>query len=261
MKCRTLLVVALALAPFASQAEPLFPLMRDIAGDRELPKPYGVGLDFFTMHQDYDIGRLAFTLPGVSLDDPDLIEVDNKVWESDIKFDVWVLPFLNVFALLGHVEGDTRVNLSAVSIPQIPGGSLGTLPISYDGRVWGGGVTLAYATEHWFATLTGTYTKADVDGDFDSEVKTTSWQPRGGIIRGPWAFFVGGYYIDAEEDHQGAITLPGLGAVPFEVSLESRDKFNFSAGVHYQIGESLETTLELGGGDRRTTLVNLTARF
>lgn len=254
------LILAALLAAPAAQADSPFPLMRDIAGDRELPRPYGVGIDFFTLDQGYDIDSLAFSLPGVGGVDTDVIDVDNNVWESDIKFDVWVLPFLNVFGIFGHVSGDTAVDLSAVPLPlPVP---LGTLDIEYSGQVFGGGATLAFAGEHWFTSLTGTYTKSDLSGDFDSDVKSVTWQPRVGYLNGPWVFFAGGYYIDTEEKHQGAIALPGLGSVPFDVTLESNSKFNPSLGVYYRFTDHAETTLELGGGNgRQTTLLNFTWRF
>jgi len=79
---------------------------------------------------------------------------------------------------------------------------------------------------------------------------------------GLWAFFVGGYDIDAEEEHEGAIGLPGLGSVPFEVKLQSNTSFSPSAGVYYRFTEHAECTLELGGGNgRQTTLFNFTWRF
>lgn len=254
-------LLPLALLSMNSFAESSLPFMKDWAQGHELPKPFGVGVDFFTMDQKYDITNLAFTLPGVSLNDPSVIDVKNEVWEADLKFDAWVLPFLNVFGILGRIEGDTQVDLRAVPLPQIPGANLGILPVDYDGEVYGGGLTLAVGGEHWFASLTGTYAKSSLNGDFDSEVKSATWQPRVGYITGRWTFFVGGYHIEAEENHHGAIALPGLGTVPFSVELESADKFNFSGGVHYQLNDSLETTLELGGGNRQTTLFNFTWRF
>jgi len=256
-KC--LILAALLAAPVAHADSP-FPLMRDIAGDRELPQPFGVGVDFFTIDQGYDIDSLTFSLPGVGGIDTDVIDVDNTAWEGDLKFDVWVLPFLNVFGIFGHIDGSTAVDLSAVPLPlPVP---LGTLDIDYSGQVYGGGATLAFATEHWFASLTGTYAKADLSGDFDSSVETITWQPRVGYITGPWAFFVGGYDIDAEEEHEGAIALPGLGSVPFDVKLQSNTNFSPSAGVYYRFTEHAECTLELGGGNgRQTTLFNFTWRF
>jgi hypothetical protein len=256
---KKLLALALLGACSGAHADSTFPLMRDLAQGHELPLPYGVGVDFFTMDQKYDIKSLAFSLPGVSLSNPDVIDVDNEVWESDIKFDVWVLPFVNLFAIYGHIEGDTQVDLSRVpSTLPVP---LGKLNVDYGGRVYGGGATFAAGWGNWAATLTGTYAKANLNGDFDSRVRTVTWQPRIGYIYGQWTFFGGGYYIDATEKHKGVFVFPGLGNVPFDVELESRDKFNYSAGLAYHLTPHLVTTLEFGGGDRTTTLFNFNWRF
>ena len=66
----SLLSILLLLSlPMASQAESSLPFMKDLAGDAELPRPWGIGLDFFTMDQDYDIDNLEFALPGVIVGD------------------------------------------------------------------------------------------------------------------------------------------------------------------------------------------------
>jgi hypothetical protein len=94
------------------------------------------------MDQDYDIKDLQFALPGISLGDPSQIEVTNEVMHYDIQADVWLLPFLNVFGLIGKVNSDTLVDLSKVEITGLPF-SLGTLPVSIDGTVL-----------HWFTAPT-----------------------------------------------------------------------------------------------------------
>ena len=118
---RCLALLLLSTLPLGASAQSLFG--SEWAEGHELPKPFGVGTDVFSMQQDYDIASLQFTLPGVSLDDPSVIKVENRAWNVDGKFDVWLLPFLNVFAILGHVEGDTRVDLRAVQIPGAPAGA------------------------------------------------------------------------------------------------------------------------------------------
>ena len=124
-----------------SSGGPLF--MKHLVGDREFFEPWGIGVDFYTMDQDYGIKHLEFALPGVGLDDPSLIDVSNELQHLDLRVDVWLTPFLNVYGLVGRVDADTLVDLSKVPITGLPI-SLGTLPISYDGTVWGGGFTLAY---------------------------------------------------------------------------------------------------------------------
>ncbi len=243
-----------------SEHQAMLPFMRAIAGDHVLPRPYGIGADVFTMHQDYAIDSLAFSLPGFSLPDPSIVKIKNRLVEEDLKLDAWVFPFLNVFAIYGHLDAQTDVNLSAVTIPQLPV-SLGTLPIRYNGSVYGGGLTLVAGGDHWFASVTGTWTRSSLSGDFDSSVKARTIQPKIGVVNGPFQFWVGAMGLHTDEEHAGVIALPYLGNVPFAVKLKQASTWSPSVGVHYEMDRFADVTLEFGGGDRRTTLLNVNLRF
>jgi len=267
---RWLIIVLLAL-PLTATAEdqkesadkggPLF--MKDMLDGQTFFDPWGLGIDFFTMKQDYSIKTLEFDLPGVDLgNDASNIGVRNELQHYDVKFDVWLTPFLNVFALLGQVDATTYVDFSQVEIIGLPF-SLPTIPVSYDGFVYGGGLNLVYGTENWFAALNNTWTHANLGGDFDSKVRSYTLQPRLGLIRDKWTFWVGGMYLDTEETHQGTIDLrlPGLPPVPFYVELEGSDKWNTAVGVGHIFSPKAVLTFEYGFGNRDHTLFNFTYRF
>ena len=65
---RTLMILILAL-PLSAGADPLF--MKDSLKGREFFDPWGVGVDVFTMKQDYQLKKLEFDLPGVAPIDPE----------------------------------------------------------------------------------------------------------------------------------------------------------------------------------------------
>lgn len=243
-----------------SGGEPLF--MKHLVQGKEFFEPWGIGFDFFTMEQDYRIESLQFSLPGVGLDDPSKIRVSNELQHLDLKLDAWVTPFLNVFALIGRVDADTYVDFSQVPVTGLPF-QLGTLPVAYDGTVYGLGLNLVYGTDRWFASLNNTWTDANLGGDFDSSVQTFSSQPRAGLIFGGWSFWAGGMYLDVEESHRGTITLPvpGLPPVPFSVELAGQDKWNYALGVAHVFSPRAHLSLEIGFGDRDHTLFNYTYRF
>ena len=166
------LILALALMmPFTVNAESRLPFLKDKVPDGiELPRPWGIGLDFYTMEQEYDIDFLRFDLPDVSLDDPSLLLVTNDVMHFDIKLDAWILPFLNVFAIVGKIESDTVIDLSRAPVQGLPF-PLTKLPVDTDGTVTGFGMTLAYGGDNWFTSVTATKTETDLSGNFDSNVR------------------------------------------------------------------------------------------
>ncbi len=257
---RILTLVFASLLPISSLADSALPFMKDLAGDTELPRTWGVSLDYFTMDQDYDIKSLQFALPGVSLGDPSLLKVTNEVEHFDIKADVWLFPFLNVFGLVGRVETDTIVDLSRVEIVGLPF-ALDTLPVSFDGKVYGLGFTLVYGTENWFASATSTWTETKVSGGLDSSVSSLAIQPRVGLIRNDWRYWLGGMYLDTDEKHSGTFDLPFIGPVPFEVELVTKDNWNYAAGLGYVFNDRTNLSFELGFGKRQHALFNFNVRF
>jgi hypothetical protein len=252
--------IVLLLVPLTASAESRLPFMKHLLGDREFFEPWGVGLDFYTMDQQYKVKSLDFELPGVVIPDASNLDVQNEIQHFDLKLDVWLTPFLNVFGLVGRVDADTIVDLSSVPVQGLPF-DLGKLPVSYDGTVYGLGATLAYGGERWFASVTGTWTDTDLNGDFDSSVTSFTAQPRIGLVWNKWTAWVGGMYLDVEEDHSGSIELPILGLVPFDVELEGADKWNTAVGVGHVFSPKSTLYLEIGFGDRDHTLFNYTYRF
>jgi len=279
MRTRKLLLLLILVLPLSSQADPIFG--KGMAGDRNLPRAFGIGIDYFNMSQPYQIdslsvdcppgdpqdpvfqtcqGLLASLLPVLS--DTSAIRVDNDVEHVDLKLDVWLLPFLNVFGIYGSIDGDTTVDLRNIDAPLPP--SLNVLNIRYDGDVYGGGLILAVGGHKWFASLTGTYTDTDLNGSFNSSVEAIAIQPRFGVRASETTeLWIGGYFIDAEEKHSGTIILDVGIEVPldFAVDLSQQEDFNFSLGMHSMFSEHWEATVEVGGGDRNTVLANLTYRF
>jgi len=256
---RPLILLLAALIPLSSSADGL-PFMKDLAGDTVLPRPWGVGFDFFTMDQDYDIKSLEFALPGIELGDPSKIKVTNEVQHIDFKADAWILPFLNVFGIIGRVNIDTSVDFSEVEITGLPF-SLGTLPVSFDGTVYGGGFTLAYGTQRWFTAVTTTFTRTSTSGDLESKVNSTAIQPRIGLLRNGWRFWVGAMYLDTDEKHSGVFELPYIGPVPFEVELVTQDHWNYAVGAGYDFSDRANLSFEAGFGNRTHTLFNFNYRF
>jgi hypothetical protein len=256
-----LLLIPLAAPAQAGSGGSLF--MQDMLGDRDFFEPWGIGFDFYTMSQDYDIQSLQFELPGVELGDPSLIGVSNDLQHMDLKVDAWVTPFLNVFGLIGRLDADTYVDFSNVPITGLPIPSLGRLRVSYDGTVYGAGFNLLYGSDRWFVALNNTWTDANLSGDFDSSVKSFTSQPRIGLIFDELTVWAGAMYLDTEESHSGAIALPvpGIPPVPFDVELNSSNAWNYALGVAVVFSSRAQLSVELGFGERDHTLMNFTYRF
>lgn len=268
MRSGRAVVCLLGLLPFIAQADSLF--RKDLADGRYMPKAFGVGIDIVRIDQVLSIDRLSVVtppgFPPLPLDDGAGIVTDSDVGNDGVKFDAWLLPFLNVFGLVGKFDGRTDVDLRGVAVP-LPN-ELQQLRIDYDGDLYGGGFALAAGTERWFGSVVVTFTDTDLDSGFDSSIEALTVQPRIGLRYGENnEVWVGGYWVDADESHSGSINVdfgPGVGLVPigFDVGLSQQEDFSPSIGTHITLGDSWEILLEIGGGgDRDTALGNLTYRF
>jgi hypothetical protein len=260
-------VLILFALPVAAQAEALFG--NEMAGDQKLPRTFGIGIDYFGMRQPYSLDSLFLDLPPLAalIPDPSVLPSDNEIEHTDIKAEVWIFPFLNIFGIYGRIDGQTQIDLGVLGLPLPP--ETNTLVVDYDGTVYGGGVVLAAGGDRWFASVTATFTDTDLEGDFESSVSATTIQPRLGLRFGDTTeFWIGGYFLDAEEDHSGNISLDLGPFVPipadnvgFAVDLSQAEDFNWSVGTHMMLSDAWEATVEVGAGDRRTVLANFTYRF
>ncbi len=70
-------------------------------------------------------------------------------------------------------------------------------------------------------------------------------------------------WLDTKEKHSGAFQLPipGFPPAPFEVELETMNKWNYAVGVGYIFSPKATVFFEYGFGDRTHTLFNFTYRF
>lgn len=266
-----LLALAALALPLSSYADALF--ANGLAGDRKLPRTWGIGVDYFTMRQPYQLDALSFSPPVLPITDPSILPIDNQITHTDIHLDVWVTPFLNVFAIYGRIDGDTTIDLGVLRLPLPP--NVNSLLVEYDGDVYGGGIVLAVGGDSWFASVTGTFTDTSLEGDFKSSVEATTIQPRLGLRFGDHTeLWVGGYFVDATEKHSGTLSIdlgpivaPPGGPIPrpidldFAIKLSQQQDFNPSLGMHMMMSDAWEVTVEVGAGDRTTVLANITYRF
>lgn len=231
--------------------------------DAELPLKFGIGIDFFAMDQPYSIQSLAFSAPGLALPpvNTSTIDVQNEIRHMDIRLDAWVLPFLNLFAILGQVDGTTKVDLTSAGL-LLP---ISSIDIDIDGNVYGAGATLAVANDRFFGTLTTSLTNTSLKGDFESSLKTVSLQPRAGFYKKNYQVWLGGLYLNTDEKHTGTIPLylggPSPIPVTFDVILDDKNALTPTLGGSYHFNKHFGVTMEAGFGERKPILANLTYRI
>ncbi len=247
-------IVAAGLGPVWAQNEG-----SGIPGEgHQLPMKWGIGMTLYHQTQPYDIVSLEIPLAGLDIGAAEGLEIESRTDSYHLKFDYWLFPFLNVFLLGGHIEGDTTVMLSNVELG-LPI-TLNNIKIDYSGVMYGGGATLAVGGKGWFTSLTYDITRTNLDVA-SSTVSAWVLTPRFGLTFKGAAVWVGAMYQNAEETHQGVWEMPYLGAVPYSAVLEQSDPWNYQIGMIAGIGEHWNLTFEGGVGNRKSVLANLEYRF
>ncbi len=248
----------------AASAALALPFGRSWAGDVELPRPLGVGVTVHAQRQNYDLSSI--TLDPENLTDllPADLPVDNEITEVNIKVDCWLLPFANLFGLVGDVQGQTSVAIEDTLTQQLLGTS--AIEVDIDGTVYGGGMTLALGHGSMFASLTSVLTGTKLS-ESSSSVSTVILTPKGGavlrdlVFGQDLTFWLGAMYQDTDESHSGSYTFEGLGEIGYQVELEDSHRWNYLAGLSTGIGSHLQLDLEGGFGRRIHAMGALGYRF
>lgn len=254
----------------------------------ELPEPYGIRPLVMSIDQDLDLRDLA-----VNLNDGDRIEVPwvnfetGKARHNTVQFsaDVWLLPFMNVFVSVGHVDGTSSIPLSfpgdealKLLVPSL--GARCDKEIArpetcdrvfnilaepgFTGESVAVGTNLAMGWKQFFVTGNLTYAHAGISL-VNEEIHTLTGSIRGGMLfptasGGRVSTYVGAMYLDVEVTLTGQLVIP-LSDDPevgrdflldFEIVQQNSDPVNYVAGAVWDINEHWNLMLEGGFGGSRS---------
>ena len=100
------------------------PLMAEEARKRgyELPLPFGASAIYNYLERDIEVTDLGIGVNGApvgSVSDYVDLGSTSHVNVALARFDAWILPFLNVYALLGHIDNQSTTR-AVVTVP-VPG--------------------------------------------------------------------------------------------------------------------------------------------
>jgi hypothetical protein len=94
-----------------------------------------------------------------------------------------------------------------------------------------------------------------------SSVRAQILTPKIGLHFEGGAVYVGAMQQNVEEVHEGVYQLPFLGDVPYKVTLEAREPWNYTIGGVAGLTKHLVLNLQGSFGDRRSALIILQYRM
>lgn len=306
----TLLLAACgASAAEQSESDSYFPIWGDEARARgySIPLPYGVNLSYMNIRQDIMVDSITFS--GLKLGNhpipSDMFAIDaghtrEKSKTENLRLDMWVFPFLNVYGLVGHTRGSSVSQVSVDSDPsQFRGldrviasavhqlyqsGKLQDIDFTLDfkGTTWGTGFTLAGGYGNWFGLVDTNYTRTDFD-ILDGSISAVTVSPRVGYrfsfqgIDGPshLSLWVGSMYQDVQQEFKGDLAdlhmppelQPLIAAVnkdgegKFDVKQKLTSPWNMLIGAQYEVTKNFNVLTEFGFNERNSFFVSGEYRF
>jgi hypothetical protein len=249
----------------------------------DLPLPFGAGVNLVYMDQGLDIRNLKIGF-GNANQEVNRVSFSNasaKDKAATARLDLWLLPFANIYGIIGYIDGQTEldVNLPGITI-DVP--IIGPVPIldpntisfdiDYSGTTYGGGITLAGGYKKFFGSLDANYTYTDIDL-VNGDIKTLTISPRLGvlvdpsIIKGSFAFWIGAMYMDYKQTITDSVNLNQLDSnlpsveLDFEIDIKNEEHWNFLMGGQWEITKRWQITAEGGIGNRRQIVLGSSFRF
>lgn len=240
----------------------------------DLPLPFGVSTFFTYMSRDVDIKDVKVSLqdvPKQSVDDFISFELNNKTTVAALKADMWILPFLNVYGLLGYVSTnaalDATITYDRILIPGPPI----IIPINVNsklqGSYYGIGSSLVAGVNNWFVLgdINYGYSKlSELDGKIDFWMYSTRTGFQSRLSRNiKVRTWIGGMYLSSKRTLNLSIMDDAIGMVEVEVFQETLKPWTFQLGTSFNIGKHIEVLYEVGTNfdDAGIGVMSCTYRF
>jgi hypothetical protein len=256
-------------------------LGRELAGKGyALPLPLGVTVLINNTLQPQEISNAAVALgKGMTVPPPDtelrelpyvnFTGVEADTISTQIKLDAWLLPFLNVYGIVGYFRSDVDLVVEADLDEAFPPPICGPLQpcgtasqpfrAEASGYSYGAGFTGAYGAEPWFGALSATYVYNDGRNGDDRIISLSAgartgryWSVSESLLL---SVYVGADYLDVDQTVNGTTRLPGAFPdgddlnVRYRVDQNNTDKWSGLLGMTFGLRRGIGVIAEAAFGE------------
>jgi len=235
-----------ALPVVADDGDSRLPFLGEEARKRgiELPPPYGIGLVYYQLVRDIEIKEVRVGRNGAALQPvPDFAQFssDSNVKNLNLKADVWILPFLNLYAIAGTVKNKSTTNIAI-------GNKSYSVPTKIDGSVGGLGMTLAGGYKAFF--VAGDVNAAQADLGFDDKFKALISSARLGWFGKaggrPIRVWANATYWDTFATAKGSVVDTDGSTLKFEVDQGPKYPWTYGVGFNYNVRPWADMSVDAG---------------
>jgi hypothetical protein len=240
----------------APRSHSRLPLMAEEARARgyELPLPFGAALVLTGLgNRAIEVTDVRVGIRNSPQSVSEFLDLGSSsdVFNANLKFDAWILPFLNLYALVGYVHNESHTQ-ARVTLPQ-PGPQPDlvfetAIDTELDGFIGGGGLTLAGGYQDFFMVLDCSYIQTDMgfDDDFTALIASvrTGWNGKFGDV--PTQLWVGVGNWDTAATAQGHTDLPNGATLVFEADQRPVTKWMYDVGTMVQFSPKWQLIGDIG---------------
>ncbi len=233
------------------------PFMADEALKRgyELPLPFGTGLILTGLKdREIDVSDLRFGVDGNSQSVSQFATLGSKsdVFNANLRFDTWILPFLNVYAIAGYVHNESETSIHA-EIPRL-GPLPGTIVVdkmvntSLDGMVGGLGTTLAAGYKNFFMVADFSYIRSDMgfDDAFTAKIGSVRAGWQGKAWERSFQVWLGVGNWDTAATAKGHVDLDDGRVLTFEADQHPNTNWIYDVGTNVMLNKRWQIIFDFG---------------
>jgi hypothetical protein len=221
----------------------------------DLPLPFGAGAVYYYLSRDIEVTEVRIGRNGAQVEPVrDFVSLGSKaeVHNANAKVDVWLLPFLNLYAIAGYISNvaDTRLDLTLP--PLVPGAEPRRRSLSFEtsleGTVGGLGVTLAGGHKQFFFAADVNAARADLGFDEELDALVASlrvgWNGKAGSR--PLRLWLNATYWDTAAVAVGTVADPDGGTLAFEVDQGPIYPWTYGLGAQIDILPAFNLAADFG---------------
>ncbi len=236
----------------------------------ELPKRYGISVSLYKQIQqmsitEINVGNLDLGTTGQIVNIRDSY-IRNTTISAQARGDMWILPFVNVYAMVGKVTtfNDLRFKFN-INIPPIPGlteGDFRTIEraqlVNINGTIIGAGTVIAFGYKKLFCNINLSWARTYLD-ELDSKQKAFIAFPMVGVVTKFANLFLGTIYLNSGQTNKGAFMSTNGDLVNYNLKFEAH-QWNYNIGINKSIDNWAFSIIQ-GFGSRNNTIIEVAYRF
>ena len=220
-----------------------FPFMAEEARKRghTLPLPYGLSVVLTGLgNRKIEVTDVRIGVRNEPQSVSDFLDLGSTsdVFNANLKGDLWLLPFFNVYALVGYVHNESTSHARVTIDRPLIGTTQYTTDIetSLDGIVGGLGGTLAAGYLNFFSVIDFCYIRSDLGFDDAFTARITSFRVgyNGVLADMPMQLWLGAGDWDTAATAKGHSTLSDGSRLDFEADQQPVNNWMYDIGGNFE---------------------------